>query len=524
MNKKRLIVIGSIITAIIVIISIVLLICFNKNKEIEPSIVEKITPLSSSNPAKATELIKENTIRITNKVSEKTTITGTGFFHESGYLVTNSHIVDIKGEISISYHNGNKSTAQLVSNDIKSDIALLAVQNPKTKAMSFANTLELKVTNDVYAIGFAYALEGEATVTKGILSARRSAAGIEFLQSDISLNTGNSGGPLINDKGELLGINTYATENASIGMSISAESLETIINNLISNKKVNYLDGTRETNALSVVLKEIGHEKEDIYNESEIIKEVIKKEEKKDKENNKDDKDNKDDNGNHNGHNNGNNGNNNNNNNNNNNTETPPKPRNTKIELKQNITIDYNGQIPHEAKHYFELNDNMNCRIDTSQINNKKPGKYEVKVTCNDNSATNTITVKEPKKITIPASVVNGVSLPEIVIDETRTNVTSIDQVKGKWYYPGYSDVYFEIYYNIDMWSYMAVGYDPWNYRLMASYGGGGEYVINQDALFWVSGDYLVFSNTINGSKRNTYVLTRIKGDKQYYSQFAEQN
>ncbi|MBQ6840783.1 MAG: trypsin-like peptidase domain-containing protein [Bacilli bacterium] len=505
MNKKK-IIIGTICTILLLATGIILFLCLSNQKDIEINGIEKIKPLSSSNSALATELIKENTVRISNKVTDKHVIIGTGFFHESGYLVTNSHIVDIKGEITVSYHNGDKVTAQLVSNDIKSDIALLAVEAPKIKAMSFANTLELKVTNDVYAIGFAYALEGEATTTKGILSARRSAAGIEFLQSDISLNVGNSGGPLINAKGELLGINTYATDNASIGMSISAESLEIIINNLMLNKKVNYLESIREMNALSVALKEIGYEEEDLYNENEIIKEAIKKEGAKEDRNNNDNKSNNGSSGNHN------------NNGTNNSVEEEPKPRNTKIEPKQNITIDYNGNIPFEAKHYFELNDNLNCIIDVSQISNKKPGTYEVKVTCNDNFATNTVTVNEPKKITIPASEVNGVQLPEIIIDETRTNVTSIDQVKGVWYYPGYSDVCFKIYYSIDMWSYMSFGYDPWNYRLMASYDGGGEYRLNQDASFWVSGNYLVFSNTTNGNKQITYVLTRTKGQNKYGS------
>ena len=92
-----------------------------------------------------------------------------------------------------------------------------------------------------------------------------------FLQSDLSLNTGNSGGPLINAKGELLGINTYATDNASIAMSISSESLEALINKLIEAEKTNYLEEERESNALSVVLKEIGHEVSDIYGEQDII-------------------------------------------------------------------------------------------------------------------------------------------------------------------------------------------------------------------------------------------------------------
>ena len=106
--------------------------------------------------------------------------------------------------------------------------------------MYYGETLSLNITDEVYAIGYPYALVGEASVSKGVLSARRSAGAIGFLQSDISLNIGNSGGPLINDKAELLGINTYATENASMGMSISSESLQEII------KVLNSMVGTYE--------------------------------------------------------------------------------------------------------------------------------------------------------------------------------------------------------------------------------------------------------------------------------------
>lgn len=283
-NKKVLLI--SIISVVVVAIGIgITLLIINNRKDNEKknnivaSEMEKIVVLSSDDSAKSAELIKKNIVKITNQIDENTKIVGTGFFHESGYLVTNSHIVDIKGKLSIEYYDGTSTEATLVSNDITSDIALLYVEDAKVLAMSFGNTLQLNVTDEVYGIGYAYALEGEASVSKGILSARRTAGGIEFLQSDLALNTGNSGGPLINAKGELLGINTYATENASIAMSISSESLEIIIDKLIEEKKVNYLEKEREANALSVVLKEIGYEVEDIYEEYDIIKKKFHKDE-----------------------------------------------------------------------------------------------------------------------------------------------------------------------------------------------------------------------------------------------------
>lgn len=247
-------------------------------------VINKTSVLETADSAKAAELIKENIVKITNEV-KGVKVTGTGFFHESGYLVTNSHVVDLKGTIKVTYNDGTVVDATLVSNDMTSDIAILSVEKQKVLALTFGNTLNLKVTDELYAIGYPFALEGEATTTKGILSARRSAGGIEYLQTDMSLNTGNSGGPLINAKAEVFGMTTYATENASLGMSISAESLESIIQKLIDKKETKYLEDDRETNALSTVLKEIGHEDEDIYDEKERLDEVFEREQPKEEVN-----------------------------------------------------------------------------------------------------------------------------------------------------------------------------------------------------------------------------------------------
>ena len=64
--------------------------------------------------------------------------------------------------------------------------------------MHFGNTLNVKIANDLYAVGYAANLEGESSITKGILSARRSIAGTEYLQTDAAINSGFSGGPLLN--------------------------------------------------------------------------------------------------------------------------------------------------------------------------------------------------------------------------------------------------------------------------------------------------------------------------------------
>ena len=282
-NKKIIILIVCLFAAVVGIITANILIKSKEDKSVtenKVNTINKTSVLETADPAKAAELIKENIVKITNEVKGEK-VTGTGFFHETGYLITNSHVVDLKGTITITYYDGTTANATLVANDMTSDIAILSVVEQKALALTFGSTLTLKVTDELYAIGYPFALEGEATTTKGILSARRSAGGIEYLQTDMSLNTGNSGGPLINAKAEVFGMTTYATENASLGMSISAESLESIIQKLITNKETKYLETDRESNALSTVLTEIGHKDEDIYDEKERLDKVFEREQPK---------------------------------------------------------------------------------------------------------------------------------------------------------------------------------------------------------------------------------------------------
>ena len=275
--KKKIIITLVVLATIIVVASIILYV--NKDKEIEVSVIDTIKLSEAKTEAEKVELVKNNIVKIVNKV-DNGEIIGTGFFNEDGYLITNSHVVDIKGDLTVIYNDKSTSKAQLVSNNINSDIALLAVESPKVLALKMISTLDLKVTDNLYAIGFSLNLDGEATTTKGILSARRSAGGVEYLQTDASMENGSSGGPLINTNGELVGMNSFSTTNSNISMAISTETLLKEIKDLKENKKVNYLEGERQKNTLSVVLEEIGYHIEDIYNEKKYYKNKELKEDK----------------------------------------------------------------------------------------------------------------------------------------------------------------------------------------------------------------------------------------------------
>lgn len=281
-NKKKFLII---IISILVIVTIaVIAVMFLKQKEtnandIEIGNLEHINLLKESNEAKAAALIKENIVRITNTINDKNTTVGTGFFIPEGYLITNSHIVDIKGDISIQYYDGTIANAYLYSNSIDNDIAILKVENVPIKALVFGNSNELEVTNDVLSAGFIYNFAGEATISKGILSARRNANNLVYLQSDLSIDTGSSGGPLFNSKAEVIGINTYVTENRTFALTMSSESASMIIDVLIENPYVEYLEASRPKNSINDILLEVGYTKDENYNlydDDTLIKESVK--------------------------------------------------------------------------------------------------------------------------------------------------------------------------------------------------------------------------------------------------------
>ncbi len=135
---------------------------------------------------------------------------------EDGYIVTNNHVIDGADDITVTLSNRKSFKAKLVANDPSSDLALLKIDAKGLPFMLYGNSDEVKVGQWVLAVG--YPLNLEATVTAGIVSAkgrtleinrRQSNTPVEsFLQTDAAVNPGNSGGPLVNTDGKLVGINS----------------------------------------------------------------------------------------------------------------------------------------------------------------------------------------------------------------------------------------------------------------------------------------------------------------------------
>jgi serine protease Do len=160
----------------------------------------------------------------------KATSLGSGFIiDQSGYVVTNNHVIADADSITVILHDDTNLSAELIGRDSKTDIAVLKVKTDKPLvAAGWGDSDKSRVGDWVLAIGNPFGLGG--SVTAGILSARQrdinSGPYDDFLQTDASINRGNSGGPMFNMDGEVIGINTaiYSPSGGSIGIGFAIPS------------------------------------------------------------------------------------------------------------------------------------------------------------------------------------------------------------------------------------------------------------------------------------------------------------
>jgi serine protease Do len=176
--------------------------------------------------------------------NRKATSLGSGFIIDpAGYIVTNNHVIEGADEITVILHDDTNLKAEVVGRDTKTDIAVLKVKTDKPlAAAAWGDSEGSRVGDWVLAIGNPFGLGG--TVTAGILSARQrdinSGPYDDFLQTDASINRGNSGGPMFNMDGQVIGINTaiYSPSGGSIGIGFAIPSslAKTIAGELINEK------------------------------------------------------------------------------------------------------------------------------------------------------------------------------------------------------------------------------------------------------------------------------------------------
>ena len=161
------------------------------------------------------------------------------------YILTNNHVVDGAGKISVKFMDGREFEAKIKGTDPKSDIAVIEIEASGLPAVQFGDYSQLEVGEWVVAIGNPFGLSH--TLTVGVVSAKgRTSLGIndyeDFIQTDAAINPGNSGGPLVNLDGEVIGMNTAIFSRSGgymgIGFAIPINLAERIANQLIEHGEV----------------------------------------------------------------------------------------------------------------------------------------------------------------------------------------------------------------------------------------------------------------------------------------------
>jgi S1-C subfamily serine protease len=168
---------------------------------------------------------------------------GSGFIlDKAGHVLTNYHVVEGANRgIEVMLSNKRRYAAKVVGTDKVHDLALLQIDAPNLQAVTLADSSELAVGQKVYAIGNPFGLSG--TMTRGIISSIRDIRGSEgapigdAIQTDAAINPGNSGGPLLNSRGEVIGINTMiasngAEQSSGIGFAIPINTAKAVLADL----------------------------------------------------------------------------------------------------------------------------------------------------------------------------------------------------------------------------------------------------------------------------------------------------
>ncbi len=194
-------------------------------------------------------------------VERKTSSLGSGFIIDpEGLVVTNYHVIKDATEIKITLDTGSEFPAEVIGYDVKTDVALMKMKvKNKVPYVQFGNSDKARVGDAVIAIGNPFGLG--RTVTSGIISATSRSIGVgpldEFLQTDAAINRGNSGGPMFNLDGEVIGVNAaiYSTSGGSIGIGFAMPSntVKYVIEQLKNNKSI-------QRGWLGVVISEVSDE------------------------------------------------------------------------------------------------------------------------------------------------------------------------------------------------------------------------------------------------------------------------
>ncbi len=214
-----------------------------------PVVVADGEEITDSIIAQVATRLANSVVTITSTISDETgggRGVGTGVVLTSdGEILTNAHVVEDASEVVVRFAGETEPrVAKVLASDLGNDLALLKIDATGLTAATFAKPGSARIGDTVIAIGYALALDGGPTVTSGIISALKrtieteSGALNSLIQTDAAISSGNSGGPLVNLKGEVVGINTAVARGDSesaannIGFSISVEEVLVVIEQL----------------------------------------------------------------------------------------------------------------------------------------------------------------------------------------------------------------------------------------------------------------------------------------------------
>ena len=176
---------------------------------------------------------------------------GTGIIiSNDGYIVTNYHVIQNTSDIEVSLSDGGNYSAEIVGLDVLTDLAVIKIEADNLSTIKFGESSALRPGDWVFTIGNALGLRGGPSVTFGVISGVGRTVQTErgdlydMIQHDAAINQGNSGGPLVSAKGEVIGINTAVYSGAQgIGFAVSSSVAQPIIHSLIKDGKVTLESG-----------------------------------------------------------------------------------------------------------------------------------------------------------------------------------------------------------------------------------------------------------------------------------------
>ncbi len=170
---------------------------------------------------------------------------GTGIIlDDQGHILTNNHVIAGAQSITVILQNGDSFPAELVGGESSTDVAVIRIEEHGLQPAKLGDSSGLQLGEEVIAAGYALGLQGDPTISKGVVSAlgrsiqtEAQTTMVDMIQTDAAINPGNSGGPLVNTRGEVIGINTMIIEShLGVGLAIPISDAKMVAAQLIEKR------------------------------------------------------------------------------------------------------------------------------------------------------------------------------------------------------------------------------------------------------------------------------------------------